>query len=121
MPASTSGPSVIVLAERRSYVAGSRDVYRRLLWSSQKITERAEIDVQILRLEPKLIAERIHGLFESHQTKAQLFDRLLWQVTIVDPPKGLPLHELSQQLHDGEHQSTKIATNVIRVRLDSRW
>src|SRR5690606_21308815 len=53
--------------------------------SSAKASERAQVDLEILRIESEDFAELQHSLVQSKQRQAQSFDLLLRQRTTVHP------------------------------------
>lgn len=60
----------------------------------------------------------LHALIESHQCAAYLIDLIVAQCSLINPAERLPLHELLQQLHEGENERDKPAFDVLRICVD---
>src|SRR2546423_14688880 len=62
-----------------------------------KVSQRPQIQIQVLVSELEFAFELIHSLREGKERLAQPFDLLGGQRPRLDPPKRLPLHHLPPQ------------------------
>src|SRR5690606_17359976 len=63
-------------------------------------------------------AELVHAPVEQHQRGAEPVLLIRAQGALVEAAHGLPLHELAQQFHDGEHQGGQVVGDTIGVQVD---
>src|SRR5204862_7129460 len=84
---------------------------------SEQVPERAEVEVEVLRVEPELLAQLLHALVELHEGAAEPLDLVVGEAAAVDAAERLPLHELAEQLHDREHQLREAALQLLGIRV----
>src|SRR3954454_13088279 len=86
--------------------------------NSQQITERPEIEIEVLLLEPEVLGELVHALLELHERLAETLDLLVVEVPDFHAAERLALHQLPQKLDQREHELCKPTLDVLRVRHD---
>ena len=69
-------------------------------------------------LSPKLSRSSHHALVELHERLPEALDLLLRQRAAVDPAQRLALHELAQELDDGQHELGQAALEVLGIGVD---
>ena len=79
-----------------------------------------EIEVQVLRVEPELLAQLLHPPVELHERLPEPLDLLVDRRAAVDPAQRLALHQLAEQLDDGQHELGQAALDGTRGRRSSR-
>src|SRR5690606_1749532 len=83
----------------------------------QQRAERPEVDVEIFDAQVVAAAQLRHRLVEPHERHPQRLYLLVAEVTLVDAAQGLSLHELPDQLDDGENELEQVAFHRIRIGL----
>src|SRR5688572_6690908 len=78
-----------------------------------------EVQVEVLVLEAELLLELVHPLLEEHEGLTEALDLLRRERPTVDPPQGLALHELAQQLHERHHELGEALLEAVSVRVDA--
>src|SRR4051794_22700492 len=86
--------------------------------NSQQITERSEIEIQVFLLEPEVLRELVHALLELHERLPETLDLLVVEVPHFHAAERLALHQLPQELDQGEHELSEPTLDVLRVGLD---
>src|SRR5436190_6152075 len=86
--------------------------------ASEKISERAEIEVEIALLEAELGLQFFHSLGEPHEGQPEPFDLLVVERALLHSPKRLALHQLPQQLDQGQDELRKSLLDLLRVGRD---
>src|SRR5579884_344012 len=81
----------------------------------QKTSERTEIEVQVLVLQPERRLQLVHPLGEAHERQPQPLDLLVGQPAFVHPPKRLALHQLAQELDQREDELREAAFHLLGV------
>src|SRR5215469_13507470 len=66
-----------------------------------------------------MVPELGHLLLQRHQSPADFLDLVVGERAIIHSPQGLPLHQLAQQLHDGENHGHQAPLDRLRVRVDA--
>jgi hypothetical protein len=84
------------------------------------MTERAEIQVQIFRVETELIAEIADRFFQPHQGQPDRLGLVGAQRPGLHPSNRLPLENLPDELHQREHQFADGTAHVVRIRIPAR-
>src|SRR5215217_5334564 len=69
----------------------------------QKFAEGAQVKIQILWCEPEIVAKLGHPLLEEHQCEPDAFGLFRAHSARIKPAYGLPFHQLTKQLNQGEH------------------
>jgi hypothetical protein len=83
----------------------------------QERAERPEVEVEVFRRRSEVVLQPLHGLIEPHERQAELLDLLVGQVLVlVHAPEGLFLHQLPDQLDDGEDEGREVVLDGLRVR-----
>src|SRR5215213_10060812 len=75
----------------------------------EKVAERPEIQVEVAVLELELPFQLLHALLEL----------LVGERALLHAPQRLPLHQLTQQLDEGEHELGEAAFDVLGVGVDA--
>src|SRR3954469_19991640 len=91
---------------------------RGLLQGSEQVPERPQIEVEVAALEPEVPLQLLHPLGELHERVAEALDLLVGESPRLHPPQRLPLHQLSQQLHEREHELSEPPLDAFRIRVD---
>src|ERR1051325_11071663 len=73
--------------------------------------------VEALRGESNLPADVADGPFDLHQSRPDRLDFAAAQRLVLHSPDGLPLHEFSQQLDEGEDELNHRALDIVRIRI----
>src|SRR5919198_466477 len=76
---------------------------------SQQPAERAEVEVEVVVVEPEDLLELLHAGLQRHQGAAEALHGLVVEAAGLHAAQRLALHQLPQQLHDGEHQCGQAA------------
>src|SRR4051794_38294329 len=84
--------------------------------SLQEPSERPQVEVQVLLLQAERLPELLHPLLEQHERLAEALDLVRGQRAALDAPKGLTLHELSQQLDQRQYEPGESLLHVLAVR-----
>src|SRR5690349_15532676 len=66
-----------------------------------------------------MVPELGHLLLQRHQSPADVFDLVVGERAIIHSPQGLSLHQLAQQLDDGEDQGYQAPLDRLRVRVNA--
>src|ERR671914_23171 len=109
------GAETIAAPPGREGSASTRCV--RALDLSEEAPEWAQVQVQVLRRQSELLAQLLHPSVQLHEGLPQPLDLLLGQGSAVDPPQGLPLHQLPKQLDDRQHELREPLLHGLRVRV----
>src|SRR3954447_11356231 len=87
----------------------SRNLSRSLIPAPflDQIPKWAEIEVEVLALQPELALQLFHPLLEQHERLPQALDLVRRQRAPLDPMKRLTFHELTQEIDQGQHQPSQ--------------
>src|SRR5262249_5323170 len=66
-----------------------------------------------------MVPELGHLLLQRHQGPADLFDLVVGERPVIYSPQGLSLHQLAQQLHDGENKADQAPLDRLRVGVNA--
>jgi hypothetical protein len=66
-----------------------------------------------------LALQLLHPLLELHEGLPEPLDLLVRERSGLHPPERLPLHQLPQQLHEGEDQLREALFDTLRVGVDA--
>ena len=88
--------------------------------NSEQIAERPEVEIEIALLEPEVLRELVHALFELHERLAETLDLLVVEVPRLHAAKRLTFHELPEQLDQSEHELREPALEALLVALLAR-
>jgi hypothetical protein len=69
-----------------------------------QLSDRPEIQVELFRGDAEVAGEVVDGFFELHQGDAELFDLVGSEGLLLHAADGLALHELAQELDEGEDE-----------------
>src|SRR3954471_13487572 len=83
--------------------------------SLQQVSQRPEVQVQVVLRQAELARQLLHPLLEEHERLPEALDLLGVGGAGVDPAQRLALHELAQQLDDREHELSEAALHVLRL------
>src|SRR4051812_42662916 len=86
--------------------------------NSHQIAERSEIEIEVFLLEPEVLSELVHALFELHERLAETLDLLVVEVPHLHAAERLALHQLPQELDQREHELREPALDVLWVGLN---
>jgi hypothetical protein len=78
-----------------------------------QLSQRTEIEVQILGGEAKEFADVPDGLFEPHQRNADGFNFFRGQRLLLHPPDRLTLHQLPQEFDNRQYQLRHRSLNIV--------
>ena len=70
----------------------------------QKIPERSEVEIQVRVGEPELLLQLVHALGELHERLPEPLHLLVVERPLLHAAERLALHQLPQQLDQGEHE-----------------
>src|SRR5689334_9771750 len=84
-----------------------------------QLSEWAEVDVQVLLLELEVLAELFHLLLEQHERLSEPLDLFRRERAPLDPAQSLTLHQLANQLDQGQHQLRETLLEALAVRVDA--
>src|SRR3954466_13491644 len=84
----------------------------------EQAAEWPEVEVEVVLGEPELVAQLRHPLVELHERAAEALDLLFGQAAGVDPAQRLALHQLAQELDDGQHELRQALLDRLRVGVD---
>lgn len=85
----------------------------------QQRSQRPEVQVQVLGPQAVAVAQFGHAVVEEHQGQSDPLLLLLAQVALVDAAQRLALHELAQQLDDGQHQLDQVALDGVGLQVET--
>src|SRR4051794_15347363 len=85
---------------------------------SNKVAQRAEVEVEFLFSEPERFLEFVHPLGQSHERPAEPLDLLGRERPALDAVKSLALHQLTQQLDDRQHQVRQTLLELLGIGVD---
>src|SRR3954464_5934069 len=105
--------------EQRLHVLFSQflSVHLGLLPSLQEPSQWPQIEVQVFLLQSEALPQLLHPLLEQHERLAEALHLVVRERAALDPPQRLALHELTQELHQGEHELSQPSFHVVPVRL----
>ena len=78
-----------------------------------QLSQRTEIEVQILGGEAEAFADVPDGLFEPHQRNAHGFNFLARERLLLHPPDRLTLHQPAQEFDNRQHQLRHRSLNIV--------
>src|SRR4051794_7975782 len=84
---------------------------------SQQAAERPKVEVEVLVVEPEDLLELLHAGCERHQRAAQALYGRVVETPGLHAAQRLTLHQLAQQLDQGEDQRGEPALDVLRIGL----
>src|SRR3954451_25444552 len=87
------------------------------LSSLQEPSQRPQVEVQVLFLQSERLAQLLHPLLEQHECLAKALHLVVRERAALDPAQGLALHQLTQELDEGEDELSRPALDVVAVRL----
>src|SRR5882724_2232256 len=70
----------------------------------QQTAQRAKVQIEVLVAQPERLLELLHAVRQRHQSQAEALDRLVVEPPGLYPAQRLPLHQLAQQLDDGQNE-----------------
>src|SRR4051794_2953148 len=86
---------------------------------SEQLAEWAEVQVEVLGGEAEVLAQLGHALLEREEGLAEALDLLRCQVARIDAAQGLALHELAQELDNGEEELREPLLDALGVGVDA--
>src|SRR4051812_20196698 len=109
-----------LLQEQRKHLLPHVDVQAgHAVLLLEQPAEGAEIDVEVVDGEPEVVSQLVHLLLEKHQRRPEPFYFVIGEPARLHPSYGLLLHELPQQLHEGEHELDQALLDLLGVGADS--
>src|SRR5829696_9389696 len=84
----------------------------------QQLAERAKVKIQILWCEPEMVAKLAHPLLEEHQCEPYAFGLFGSHRARIKAAHGLPFHQLTKQLDEGEYELHETALDRLWVCTD---
>src|SRR5207248_5846911 len=84
-------------------------------YDSEEVAERPEVQIQVAVLEPELGLELLHAALELHERLAEALDLLVGQGALLHAAKRLPLHQLAEQLDEGEDELREALLDLLGV------
>src|SRR3954447_7325537 len=74
----------------------------------QQVPEGPQVDVEVRGREAVAPLEVLHGPLKVHQPGAERLDLLVAEIALVDRAQRLLLHQLADQLDDGQHELEQV-------------
>src|SRR5437016_2398496 len=65
-----------------------------------------------------MVSKFDHPLVQGHQGGANALDLLVREIALLDPADGLPLHQLPDELDDGQHQPGQSPLHGAAINVD---
>src|SRR5207247_2634804 len=84
----------------------------------EQVAARAEAEVEVAVLEAELRLELLHPPLELHERLAEALDLLVGQAPLLHPPERLPLHELPQELDEGQDKLRESLLDPLGIGVD---
>src|SRR4051794_912401 len=94
-------------------------IWLAIVSSLEQPAKGAEIDVQVVDGEPEVVAELVHLLLEKHERCSEPLYLVVGEPTGLNAAYGLLLHQLPEQLHQGQHQLDQALLHLFRVSTDA--
>ena len=85
-----------------------------------QLPDWAEVESQVLRVELEALGYVVNRLFELHERDADVLDFFRREGLLLQPPDGLPLHELADQFNEAEDKLDDGLLDVFRIRIPSQ-
>src|SRR5437763_12660422 len=82
-----------------------------------QFSDGTEVEIEILSRQAEPRTDVADGLFELHECDAYRFDFLLGQRLLLHPANRLTLHQLAQELNDGEHELRHGSLHIVGLRI----
>src|SRR4051794_707155 len=86
---------------------------------SEEISQRPQTQVEIAVPKADLRLQFFHALREPHEREPETLDLLVVECPLLHPAKRLPLHELTQELHERQHELRQPPLDLLRVGVDA--
>src|SRR5690606_2881681 len=83
----------------------------------EEVAEGPEVEVEVVVLQPEQLLELLHALLQAQERGAQPLDLLVAERAALDASHGLALHELTQQLHQRQHQLRQPPLDTFGIRV----
>src|SRR3954453_7933407 len=74
---------------------------------------------EVLRLEAEVGPQLLQALLELHERLAEALNLIRAERPALDAPHRLALHQLAQQVDDGEHERREALLDLLRVGVDA--
>jgi hypothetical protein len=87
--------------------------------ASEQRAERTEIEVEVLVTQAELLLQLVHALRELHERLPQPLDLLVVERSRFHAPDRLPLHELAQELDEGQDELGEAALDRLGICRDA--
>src|SRR5689334_10771792 len=100
---------------RRNSAAGLSPFPSSFLHRLEQVPEGTQVQVEVLVGEPEHVLELIHPFRQGHEGSSEALDLLVAQRAGLDPPHGLALHQLTQQLDQREDELGEALLESLRV------
>src|SRR5207248_961060 len=86
----------------------------------EQVAERSEAQVEILLFEAERPRRLFHAPLEPFERGTELLDLLVAERSRFHPGERLPLHELAQELDDGENELGEASLDIVWIRVEPR-
>src|SRR5687768_15060155 len=102
-------------------VVGRSPPARLVTVASQQPPQRAQVEVEVAVCEAELSLQLVHPLGQLHEGLAEPLDLLVAERSALHPAQRLPLHQLTEELDEGEDELREPALHALGIRFDTSW
>src|SRR5438552_6495156 len=88
--------------------------------SLHQLSDRSQIEIEVLGFETEPAAHVANGLFERHQRFADRFDFFARQRFLLHSPNGLTLHQLAEELDERQYELGDRLLHFLRLGIPSQ-
>src|SRR3954453_15996360 len=80
---------------------------------SHQLTQRPEVQVQVLVLQSESLLQLLHALLQEHECLAEPLDLVRGQGAALDAAEPLTLHQLPKQLDQSQNELRQALLEVV--------
>lgn len=85
-------------------------------FARQKRAERPQVQVEVFDGETEVVPQLGHPGFQGHQGRSDRLDLIVRERPLFHPAQSLTLHQLAQQLDEGENQGRPGGIRTVAAR-----